>query len=217
MNLGTGIIGAPRPPPFAYVDGAASSSNATSYNFGTRAIGVANSHRVLVVLLAYGYLTSGTFGDITVGGVAMTQRAAYNGATNRVFTLPYPTGTTANVTVTSASGTFQGCRWQMWSAYGLASETPLDSNFIAFGNPNSISLAVQSGGFIVGAASGSVANTSGGYTWSGTGVGEDNEFLGDVSNVSRYGAAHALISATGTQSIQSASGGNHQTLAASFR
>jgi hypothetical protein len=216
LNLGTGIIGAPKPPPFAYVDGAASASNATSYDFGSRAIGTAHKSRVLVMLLAYSYLTSGTFGSVTVGGVTMNLRSSLGGlGTNRVYTLAYPTGTTANVIATSSSGTFQGVRWQLWSAFKMNSETPLDSDIINFGNPNQLSLDVQAGGFIVGMASGTAANTSTGYTW--TGANEDAEFLGDVGNSSRYGAAHALVTATGSQNIQSASSGNHGMFAASFR
>lgn len=217
MNLGTGIIGSPRPPPFAYVDAAASTSNATGYNYGTRNIGTAHKKRVLVALLAFDYLTSGTFGNITVGGTPMNLRGSLNVGACRFYTLAYPTGTSANVSVSSASGTFQGCRWWMWSAYGLTSETPVATGIVAFSNPCSISLSAQAGGFIVASASGTVANTASGYTWSGTGVGEDIEFVGNVSNSSRYGAAHALVTTTGTQAIQSSSSGNHQTFAASFR
>lgn len=220
MMLGTGVIGGPKDATISYVDNAMSASNSvSSYNFGTRNIGTAHPSRVLVAVVSWSPMTSGTFGNFQIGG---NNASHFSGpgslsfGSTILFTLPYPTGTTANVTATIASGSFFLCYWAMWALYDLKTSTPSAWAFDnGTSNPRTSTIDVPAGGVLLGYA-GRLNNVAAGFTWSG--LTEDFDVAGGISSSGKQsGASGAFPAAQTGYSVTTNGGGTHGQLLAAFR
>lgn len=212
MLLGTGIIGGVRPASVLYADGFGTTSNASSYTFNGRATGTEDSSRILILWLLYGFVLSGSVSSVTVGGSAMNAQAAPLSGSG-IYTLPWPTGTTANFVVTGSS-TFTSIAAHVFAAYDLKSETIRASNGAAFGgSPRSTSFNVMKNGIAIGITAGP---TNGTYGW--TGLTKSSEFTYNPGNVVETSAAcGAFASAQSPLAISTTYGGNHSCQGASFR
>lgn len=205
----------------SFVDWAMSSSNATSYNFGTKSIGPAHASRVLIAWISWDPQTTANFSHFSIDGTATNFRVGNTGAsagsTVQIRTLPWPTGTTATVTM---AGTAQllNCYWMMWAAYYLNNEAPTASH-TALGvgaNPASDNINVSAGGIVI-AGSGALASASSGFDW--TGLTEDHDGVGGISSTARMsGASGAFHAAQSPLTVSSnAHNANHIQTMAAFR
>lgn len=200
-----------------FVDYGMSSSNASSYNFGTKNIGPAHASRVLIVWFTWNPQLSATFSHFSVDGTPMNFRVGSSSGTfTQMRTLSWPTGTTATITM-GASAQMLSCYWMMWSAYYLKNEAPTASKDIGtLGNPVSDNINVSAGGVIVG-GSGAPAASSSGFTWSG--LTEDLDVVGGISSTVRISGASAAFHAAQSPLTVStnANSANHQQMLAAFR
>jgi hypothetical protein len=216
LNLGTGIIGGPKAASVVYASFGMSASNpASSYTFSSRNTGTASAKRTMVLMLTWAPMTSGTFGDCQIDGNNMSLRASLGGGTQRVYTYPWPTGTTATIVTTIASGDFRYCYWAMWAAYDLKSESPTDTYYDipSIANPYLGNVDVSAGGIAVG-LSADVA--SGAYTW--TGLTEDLDTTGGVSSANRLSAASGAFKQAQTPlNVTTTKSQIHRHALASFR
>jgi hypothetical protein len=221
MPLGTGIIGGARLASVAFASLGMSTSNSSSYNYGSKNIGTANAKRTLIAWLTWNPLTSANFSNISVDGTPMTFRfgntASATGATTQILTLPWPTGTTATITA-AATASMSSCYWMLWAAYNLQSEVPTATHSaLGFGaNPATDNINVSAGGIII-AGSAAPASSSSGFTW--TGVTEDADQLGGISNTVRMSGGSAAYKNAQTPLVVSsnANSANHINTMASFR
>lgn len=215
MNLGTGIIGGAKPASILYVDNGMSASNpATSYTFAGRNLGPEHPKRTLVVMLGWSPLTSGTFGSCRIDGNNMNFHSL--GATDpRLYTLPWPTGETGTIQTTIASGNFMFCYFIMWAAYNLKDEAPTDTfyDIPSISDPYFGNVDVKPGGVAVGYAS-RVGGS--GFAW--TGITEDLNRLGGISNAYRISGASAAFKLAQTPlNVSTTTGTIHRHALAAFR
>lgn len=205
----------------SFTDWAMSSSNASSYNFGTKSIGTAHPSRILIAWITWNPQTTANFSHFSIDGTATTFRVGNtgtsNGSTTQIRTLPWPTGTTATVTM-AGTGQLLSCYWMLWAAYYLNSEAPTASH-TALGvgaNPASDNINVSAGGIVI-AGSGALASASSGFNWSG--VTEDLDTVGGISSTARMsGASGAFHAAQAPLTVASnANNANHIHTMAAFR
>jgi len=221
MNLGTGIIGGAKKASVSFASYGMSASNASSYNFGSKIIGSAHPSRILIAWFLWDPLTSANFSSFSVDGTPMTFRAGNtgsgSGATVQIRTLPWPTGTTATITA-AATASMLHCHWMLWSTYNLKSEIPTDTHSaLGLGtNPASDNLDVTAGGIVI-AGTGAPSSSSSGFSW--TGLTEDLDVTGGISNNTRIsGASGAFNQAQSPLVVSSnANSANHIHTMASFR
>jgi hypothetical protein len=219
MPLGCGIIGGAKLASVEFVSYGMSSSNSSSYNFGSKAIGDADPSRILIVRFSWQPQISANFSHFSIDGNAMTLQVSNNVITpangfNQIRTLPWPTGTTATVTM-AASAQMLSCYWMMWAAYDLKNEAPYASSQPALANPQNSSINVPAGGIIVGGTM-MQSSLSSGVSW--TGITEDLDVTGGISSAARMsGASGAFKHAQTPLAVSSDAGTNHQHMLASFR
>ena len=105
------LMGGKFKPDFEYVGTNSDTTDATSYTFTDEPIGAAHAHRMVVVTISQGDANAGSgwTNSVTIGGVAATvvQLASITRQAGRPFIayLKVPTGTTATIVITRASGT----------------------------------------------------------------------------------------------------------------
>lgn len=187
-------------------------STSSSNNFGSQSIGVADPSRIMVLLLQAGFVTSGTYGNVTLGGTNMNLRSS-SGATSRVYTLPIASGTSAGLIVNAASGSFLYCDWSLWALYDLLAEAPTDQNVTNFANPASVTLSCLQDAVVVAQSSGLAS--IGDISWSG--VSEVFEFTGGSAGNNRLGGGAASLVPAGSRNVVASAGSGHSVFAASFR
>ena len=196
-------------------------SNGGSYNFGSKSIGPAHPSRILIALINWNPLTSANFSHFSIDGVPTNFRVGNTGAsagsTVQIRTLPWPNGTTATITM-AATATMVSAYWMLWAAYDLKNEAPTaGSSALGLGsNPASNNINVSAGGILI-AGSAAPAGSSSGFTWSG--VTEDLDVVGGISNAIRMsGASGAFKTAQTPLALASnANNANHINTLAAFR
>jgi hypothetical protein len=162
-------------------------ANAGTYTFGGMTLGPAKTGRVLIVVAFANGNNVGQVSNVTIGGITMAMRLRTNPSAASDPSLEFWTykddgslGDRADVVVTySANKGRAGC--MVYSAYELISEIPAVTQVNDGGlNPVSVTLAVQKGDFLIGAAG---ADNQNGSTWAGltededkTGIESGNEF-----------------------------------------
>jgi hypothetical protein len=144
----------------SYVDAV----NRTVYTFSAVPIGDAEGTRRVIVGVNHDN-SSRTISSVTVGGIAATQAVYETGSTHRagIWVAHVPTGSTANIVVTlNASDDRLGIG--VWTATGLTSNTPLDTDSSIVNITTDLSVSTANGGFAV--AVGGVRNNSAvTFTW----------------------------------------------------
>ena len=135
----------------------------TTFTQASADIGTATSDRRVIVATSSSN-TAVAPTSVTVGGTGLTH---INGTTASSLRIDLwigniTSGTTADIVVTTASIQRRAIGW--WIAYGLTSDTPIDSD-VSTAAPSTATLTTVNGGFVVCAAANNV-NTSG-CTWSG--------------------------------------------------
>lgn len=115
----------------AYVSGAGSTANSTTYSFSAVSIGAASTGRLVVATAT----TNETFFPVscTMNGVAMTKAATGN-LGSAIFYAVLSTGTTANFVVTMNASAGQ-CNLRTYTVTNYTSTTPLGTNVSARKTP----------------------------------------------------------------------------------
>jgi hypothetical protein len=165
-------------PPMAtisYVTSAVSTANATVYTFAGTSIGTAATDRRLVIAVSNqaASIIATTFVKVdTVAAVKLVSGTQLNipsgaGASAELWIIDKPTGTTASIEVTHASGTLR-CGIAVWAVYGLSSNTPTDTAVNSGTTTGrTASIDCNAGGVIIGLVSGSGAGAGRTHTWAG--------------------------------------------------
>lgn len=143
------------PKSVSYVTTVTDPANLTSYTFNNVSIGTPRTDRLVVVVVQTSSTTSHT-ATVTIGGVAAT--AALNTAAGlliAMFARPIPQGTTATIVVTASAGTPTKCVVNVYTLYGLSSNTRVAAIYADItGTTASSTLTSTAGGIIIGAAQG---------------------------------------------------------------
>jgi len=115
----------------AYVSGAGSTGNATTYSFSSVSIGAASTGRLVVATAT----TNSPYYPVscTINGTAMTKAATGNLA-SAVFYAVLSTGTTANFVVTMNTTAGQ-CNLRTYTVTNYTSTTPLGTNVSPWKTP----------------------------------------------------------------------------------
>ncbi len=195
-------------------------NNAASQGFLFNAGQAAPDKRVIVAVGSAG-ATSEISGVVVSGGspqwvVPATEirRVPRFGANNirlglHIAHVPAAAG---NVTITvNHTGGVSGKRVAAWSATGLTSNTPIDSNLTNLSDPLSLTLDTVSGGFCVAFT---VGGTSTSYTWTGA-----NPVFGELVFSTNFRMSGASSGTTGSSINVEADSGtvtNHGMIAATF-
>jgi hypothetical protein len=135
---------------FAYITSSEISVAASSFNFGSLSLGLADPDRLIVVSACYD--SSGTSvapTSLTVGGVSATKliQLVGVGSGSSIWVAAVPTGTTGNVTFTSG-GTESGCAVSIYRLVGYQSAAYATATS-STGNPCSTTINVFAGGVII--------------------------------------------------------------------
>lgn len=190
----------------------------TVWTFTGKAIGTATTDR-LVIVSTWVIKPGGTSRTwtVTIGGTAATEIAGTNASTSsggtadsetRMFAATVPSGTTANIVVTTSAST-TGCAIGIWSAYNLASTTPVAA-VASTTTPRNLSLNVSAAGVACGLSFHNVSSS-----WTGMTEDFDNVIAGLQHSGGSYTAttAQSPLSVTVTPSSGIGGVGN----AVSFR
>jgi hypothetical protein len=145
------------------------STSATTQNYGTVNIGTADPTRMLVLITEGFSGTAGRFyNGASVGGVSATVLQNPTTSNNdsyaiMIATVPYPTGTTANLTTTCTAnlGSFQTTH--VFAIYNLTSYTAFHSNSATTGTGTASSISttlnIPSNGVAIGVSTAINATT----------------------------------------------------------
>ena len=187
-----------RPATVALTDNVLDTSDSTTYTFTNRAIGSADSNRIVVVSIhtidtGANSVSSATIGGISATIVANAQHNPTNFAVSSLFYAVVPTGTTATIVANLAASAFR-CYAGVWTIYGALSSSPRDFG-TATGNPSAVSgIDVPAGGVVVAAASVQNPGVTG-ITWTNASdaAGSGFDVAGEDAN-ERYSGASAAFS-----------------------
>ena len=135
----------------AVIDYRASSNdtvNRSVYTFTAQDIGAAQTDRIVAVAA---YATGGGAISCTIGGIAATKTADLFDA--GIFWAIVPTGTTASIVITLASGTAHNCQIGVWRIVDYINPLPFHS-LASFGSgssrtTDSIAVNIPSGGVAI--------------------------------------------------------------------
>lgn len=135
-----------------YITNVSSASDLTTYTFSSTSIGTAASDRYIIVSASLRSSAVRTFSSVTLGGSAMAQLVATDGAQTciGIWGLHYPTGTTADIAVTMSGGAGR-CATGVWAVYGLNSLTPIDTS-TSSASPMVLDVNTTPGCVVIGAA-----------------------------------------------------------------
>jgi len=180
---------------FALGGSAVSTADASSYTFTGVNIGAAASNRTLIVaVFSRNAGSTASISSVTVGGSAATQRASANynisggSSVCGLYTIPYPTGTTADIVVNLPSS-YARAGIAVYAVYGLSSEVPSATASATNAATLNLNTNVTAGSLCIGAV---YTNPNGAATW--TGLTEDLDILIESSN--GLSTASALLTAT---------------------
>lgn len=168
-QVGFAVVTDVDPKVLTYQTATSSNTDASSYSFLAQAIGPAATGRRVIVGISARWAGGARTVSATIGGVAATLIAPASSPSNFALTViaiaEIPTGTTADVAVTFSGGSVQTCGIGVWSATGLALDTPNASGTSTTSGGPSLSISTLSGGFVVAVFS---ANSgSGSVAWTG--------------------------------------------------
>lgn len=162
---------------------AVSTADASSYTFSAVGIGTASSDRtVIVAAFSRNSGSTASISSVTVGGSAATKQSSanYNVAGGSsvcgLYTIPYPTGTTADIVVTLPSS-YARAGVAAYAVYGLASVVPSATASATNATTLNLNTNVTAGSVCIGAV---YTNPNGSATW--TGLTEDLDILIESSN-----------------------------------
>lgn len=167
---------------FAYLQGAESSSDLTTYTFSTQNLGVADSARYIIVgIMARAIGGSTTVSSVTVGGISATLVVEhFNSSSNSdyagLWIAAVPTGTTGDVVVTFSAGQLRA-HIDLWRAVNISSATATDTDK-STASPPSVALDIPAGGFAIGCGCSGAGGSS--CTW--TGLTENNDRITESLN-----------------------------------
>lgn len=176
---------------------AVSTADASSYTFSAVGIGTASSDRtVIVAAFSRNSGNTASISSVTVGGSAATERASANynisggSSVCGLYTIPYPTGTTADIVVNLPSS-YARAGVAVYAVYGLVSVTPSATASATNATTLNLNTNVTEGSVCIGAV---YTNPNGSATW--TGLTEDLDILIESSN--GLTTASALLSSAET-------------------
>lgn len=134
-------------------DNAIDTTSQTTYNFGTRSFGPADSTRIIAVEIgARNAAGTQVVSSASIGGVAATfsvrQLAATNNAVAELWYAAVPTGTTGNVSVTFA-GANSRAAVQVYSILSPSSAAPAVTG-VSTANAPTTTFTIPSGGAAIG-------------------------------------------------------------------
>lgn len=188
----------------AWTDGASDTSNTTTVNYGSLAIGAADTNRIVVVAIASRMATVNTISSVTIGGVAATlvsgtvaQIGGTNGANSAIYQAAVPTGTTATVSVTYGAAAVRSAV----SVYRLITGTPAATSS---NNANNTSASIG-GAVTVPASGGGIAlywNQAGSVTVTWTNASEPEDYI--VAPAGPSTLSTSKISGTGALTVTAA-------------
>lgn len=196
-------VHAPRAPlSIAKTDVTSSTSNESTYTFSSRAIGLADDDRhVIVAVSLRDDSDNGRVTNVSVGGVAATEAVGAEVGISSVhihasiWIAKVPTGTTATVVVECFT-TSTDCAITLYRVTGIASATASDTDDATVssggGSLPAMELDIPNGGGVA-VGCGCDNDSSESATW--TGLTEDDDF--DVDN-SRHTAASQLLTSAQT-------------------
>ncbi len=131
-----------------YRDTDLQSASLTTYTFTGKAIGPAAGDRYVFVGTFQGFATK-TVSSMTIGGISaslVVSKSAASG-TAELWMANVPTGTTATIVVTWSGGVDIACGIGVWSATGLSSTTPVDTDTGVISSGTPLVLTSTAGGF----------------------------------------------------------------------
>ena len=184
--------------------------NTTVWTFTGKAIGTAAADRLVIVstwVIKPG-ATTRTW-TASIGGVSATEFAGAHVSTStgastdveiRMFAATVASGTTANIVITT-SGSTTGCAIGVWSAYNLASTTPVAA-VASIAMPRALSLNVSAAGVACGLSFHNVSST-----WTGMTEDFDNQIAGLQHSGASYTATSAQSPLSVTVTPSSGTGG----------
>lgn len=173
-----GAAGGVVPATVSFTASAVDTTNLTVYTFSSQAIGTANSTRQVVV----GVSSNETVSTVTIGGISATKILEIGGSQRAgLWVADVPTGTTADVVVTFASGGAR-CAIGVWALYNAASST--DDTGSSTANPLTDTLNIPASGVAIGYAY-TFNSPSRTFVWSGI----TEAFDEDVESTARSSGA----------------------------
>lgn len=191
-------------PPSATIsltDHAVDATNASTYDFIAKSIGIAATGRQIIVGVSGTSGSQPVISSVTVGGNASTLVKSVNTVSSTgnpgviaLYIIQVDSGITATISITF-TGAIRNCGIGVWAAYGLLSATPTNT-YSSQANPGSISANIPGSGIAVGYDL--ATDTAGGistFTWAGITEGFDETIEGGTDNVSHTGASDAFAAA----------------------
>jgi hypothetical protein len=185
----------------AWTAGASDASSSTTVNYGSLAIGAADTNRIVVVAIASRMTTVNTISSVTIGGVPATlvsgtlaQIGGTNGSSSAIYQAAVPTGTTATVSVTYGAAAVRSAV----SVYRLITGTPTATSS---NNANNVSTSIG-GAVTVPSGGGGIAlywNQPGSVTVAWTNASEPEDYIVAPSGPSTLSTSK--ISGTGSLTV----------------
>lgn len=117
-------------PELSFIGSTPSTTNQQTHTFTNHNIGAAAGDRLVIVVACFNQSNSSSV-TCTIGGVAATKvRQDANGglAGCAIFYRNVPSGTSADIVVTTASGSINTLRIGVWRLVGQSSDIPADDN-----------------------------------------------------------------------------------------
>lgn len=147
--------------------------NSSSFTITNASVGTEAADRILIFCMAARGASGSSvasFTSLTVGGVSATKRIEQNAvvdtnytASSAIYTIPWPTGTTANVAYALSSNR-DAVSTSIYAGYGMSSEVPTTTDAFTYtSGTQTRNIPVSSGGQIIGMFTGQAAAT----TWGG--------------------------------------------------
>ena len=179
-----------------------SGSGGPTYTFSSVNIGTAYAARVVYAAIFVRRTAGATVQSVTIGGISATQCAGILSPGNAFYTCIWsatvPTGTAADIVVTTPGSGGQYCNVSAYSVTGSQSFVTAT----AVNRPISETIAKTDGGFLIGVGSGSNAGPS--ATW--TGITEHLDRNTSTQN-DTFSTAYIAVTSTGTAVVTYATKG----------
>ena len=157
-------------PSATWTYGAEQDVSDTEWSYSNVPLGDAKSGRVIVVALGARSLQANSdFASVTIGGTNMAQQVKSSPLLNaELWSLAYPTGSTADVVVQTGGDAALGFHMSVWALYNLRNgATALDTDSDNQGFPTAnATLDLPSSGILI-ACGNENASMDEGVTWSG--------------------------------------------------
>lgn len=180
----------------SYLQQVASGTDASSYTFSSQSLGTAAADRYIVVVVNARTLAGTALSSITVAGVTATLGVNYTRAGSAqiaaIGVAAVPTGTTGDI-VLNFNGTMRRAGYGAYRVTGLSSATANDTA-TDDSDPADFLLDIPAGGFGVGVCGDA---TTGGATYTWTGLDEDFDAVLEAANAN-YTGAHKVYAAAQT-------------------